>query len=228
VQVEHVAHKLTRRLTDQDGVRCGERLQARRQVRRLADDRVLLRGSGPDDLADNDQAGGDADACLQPPSVRPLDLADRRQHADCGADGALCRVLVGVRKTEIGKHAVAHELGDEPAKTAYGTGGSILIAPHQCAQRLWIDGACEFRGAHEIAEQYRDLAPLGLPRWHRSRRGVSRVRPGVVRDRLQEPAPVPERDTQFVEILRRQVRQNIEIDIIRFEGVGELLEPVSA
>ena len=43
----------------------------------------------------------------------------------------------------------------------------------------------------------------------------------VLRDRLQEPAPVPERDSRFVEILLRQVRLNIEVDVARFEGVGE-------
>ena len=40
-------------------------LQARREVRRLADDCLLLRLTRADQVADDDQPGGDADTDLQ-------------------------------------------------------------------------------------------------------------------------------------------------------------------
>ena len=40
-------------------------LQARREVRRLADDAALLRLPRSDQIADDDQPGGNADAGLQ-------------------------------------------------------------------------------------------------------------------------------------------------------------------
>ena len=42
-ELEEIAEKLSRALRDNDRVRLGNRLQTRRKVRRLADDRLLLR-----------------------------------------------------------------------------------------------------------------------------------------------------------------------------------------
>ena len=51
--------------SDDDRVRLGNALQTRREVRRLTDDAVLLRLSRSDQVADDDQSGGDANAGLQ-------------------------------------------------------------------------------------------------------------------------------------------------------------------
>ena len=50
---------------DDDHVRLGDPLQARREVRRLADDAALLRLPRSDQVADHDQPGRNADAGLQ-------------------------------------------------------------------------------------------------------------------------------------------------------------------
>jgi hypothetical protein len=50
---------------DHDHVRLGQRLQARRQVRRVADDATFLRLSRSNEVTDHDEPSGDADAYLQ-------------------------------------------------------------------------------------------------------------------------------------------------------------------
>ena len=60
-QLEQPADQPPRRLADHHAARRRERLQPRREVRRLADHRLLLRRALADQLADHDQAGGDAD-----------------------------------------------------------------------------------------------------------------------------------------------------------------------
>jgi hypothetical protein len=45
--------------------RFGQRLQPRRQVRRLADHRLLSRRACAEQIADDDQSGGDPDPCRQ-------------------------------------------------------------------------------------------------------------------------------------------------------------------
>ena len=99
--------------------RLGQRLQARRQVRRLADHRLLLRRALADQVADHDQAGRDAD----PGRERRARRAARSRptastSCEPGAHRPLGIVLVRLRPAEIGQHAVAHELGDVPLEAA--------------------------------------------------------------------------------------------------------------
>ena len=61
LELKQIAKKSPGSLGDDDHVRLGDALQACREVRRLADDAVLLRLAGPDQVADDDQPGGDPD-----------------------------------------------------------------------------------------------------------------------------------------------------------------------
>ena len=51
--------------SDDHRVRLGDALQTRREVRRLADNGVLLSLTRSDQVADHDQSGGNANAGLQ-------------------------------------------------------------------------------------------------------------------------------------------------------------------
>ena len=110
---------------DHHGVRRGGRLQARGEVRRLADDVALLRLAGADQFADHDQAGGDADADL-------MRAADRRARATAsikrerGAHGVLGVGLVRLRIAEIDQHAVAHVFGDDSRRSGATTSAAHL------------------------------------------------------------------------------------------------------
>ena len=90
LKLEQIAHELARALGNDDAVRLRNALQARRKVRRLADDGLLLRSARSDQVADDDQPGGNADTGLQgrvglqsrrlprPTPARPARLALRR------------------------------------------------------------------------------------------------------------------------------------------------------
>jgi hypothetical protein len=64
-ELEQSAEQILRGFADQNGVRRRQRLEPCGQIGRFTDDRPLLRGTGADDFADNDKAGGDTDPCLQ-------------------------------------------------------------------------------------------------------------------------------------------------------------------
>ena len=65
LKLEEIAEKLPRALGDDHLFGSAIALQARREVRRLADDAALLRLARSDQVADDDQPGCDADAGLQ-------------------------------------------------------------------------------------------------------------------------------------------------------------------
>ena len=64
LKLEQAAEQILGRLADENRVGRRQCLKPRGEVRGFADDGALLRGAGADDLADDDQTGGDADARL--------------------------------------------------------------------------------------------------------------------------------------------------------------------
>ena len=62
---EEIADQPARARGDDDRVRLGQGLQTGGQVRRLADDRLFLRRSFADQIADNHQPSGDPDVRLE-------------------------------------------------------------------------------------------------------------------------------------------------------------------
>ena len=75
LELEQIADKFSRAGTYDDGVWLGYALQARCEVRRLADDRLLLSRTRPDQVADHNEPGRDAhtglhwNRGLQPPTA---------------------------------------------------------------------------------------------------------------------------------------------------------------
>lgn len=113
LQLESAAEQPPRRLCDHDAPWLGQRLQPRGQVGRIADDRLLLRRALPDEIADHDNAGRDADADLKPILRAGIEFRDNRQNVQARPDGSFRVLLMRSGKTEIREHAVAHEFGDE-------------------------------------------------------------------------------------------------------------------
>ena len=158
-KLEEIAEKPSRALGDDDRVRLGDALQARREVRRLADDAALLRLARSDQVADHDQPGGNADAGLQR-SVR-LEPGHRRDQLQPRPHRPLGVVLMGLRIAEIDQHAVAHIFRHEPAEAAHGLGDAFLIGRNDLAQVLRVHAGGERRRADQVGEHHRDLAALG-------------------------------------------------------------------
>ncbi len=118
VQPEPIADEPARGRSDHYRAGLGQSLQSRRQVRRLADHRLLLRRAFADQVADHDEPGGYADAHLKLADRGHVQPSDRGTDVEAGAHGALGIVFVGARKAEIDEHAVAHVFGDETIEAA--------------------------------------------------------------------------------------------------------------
>ena len=162
---------------DHEGVGLGQRLQARRQVRRLADRGVLLRHAFADEIADHDHAGGDADARLQGHARSGLQRADRIEDGEPRAHRALGVVLVCGRIAEIGEHAIAQILRDHAAEALDLAGAARLEGADHLALLLRIEPRRERARADHVAEHDGELATLGGGR----RRAAKRSRAGVGR-----------------------------------------------
>ena len=110
-QLEQLAQEPACAIRDHHGAGRGRLLQPRRQVRRLANDRLLAGRTLADEVAHDHQAGGDADPCRERLSGRGGEPADGRDDGQTGLHSALGVVLVREGPAEVGQHAIAHQLG---------------------------------------------------------------------------------------------------------------------
>jgi hypothetical protein len=88
-----------RALRDEDHVRFGDALQTRGKIRGLTDNRLLLRSTRSDKIADYDQPGGNAHAGLQ--GSAGLQSANRLDQLQTRPYRPLSVILVGLRIAEI-------------------------------------------------------------------------------------------------------------------------------
>ena len=111
--LEQIADQPARAGSDDDRVRLGQGLQPGGQVWRFADHRLLLRRAFADQIADHDEAGGDADARFELDRDVTSSSTDSGDQVQPRPDRPLGIVLVRPRIAEIDEHAVAHVLGDK-------------------------------------------------------------------------------------------------------------------
>jgi hypothetical protein len=134
-------------------------LKACGEVRRFADDRLLLRRAFADQIADDDQSCGDPNARLQCDGIKATDSAD---HAEPRPHRPLRIVLMGARVAEIHEHAIAHVLGDKPLEASDDIGDGAVIGGNNLAQILGIEPRRKCGRADEITEHHCQLPPLGI------------------------------------------------------------------
>ena len=162
--LEEAAHQALGGVADQDRARRRQRLQARGEVGRVADRRVVHLEVVAD-RADDDRAGVDADAQLE------LDAALGERHAALrrgervadrqrGADRALGRVLVRDRRAEERHHAVAGELVDDALEAVDLAEAELDVLLEQLAVLLGVEPVGDRGRADEVAEQHRDELAL--------------------------------------------------------------------
>jgi hypothetical protein len=228
LQPEPISEQPARRGRHDDGPGIDESLQARRQVRRLADDTALLRLALADQVTDHHEPGGDADANLELADRGRVEPSDRDNDVEAGTDGALGIVFVGPRKAEISEHAVAHVFGDETVEAANRLRDTAVIGADHLAQLFGIEPRRQCRRADQIAEHHRQLSALGRragPGFRR-RDVRDRSRPGTqAGNGFQHLAAMTDRgDAEFLQIVGGQARQQFGSDVVLLEGGRVLLE----
>ena len=92
-------------------------LQTGRQIWRITDQRELAAGAFSDQIADDNQAGGDTNPHFNP--CRSLERQFRNEPDDFqgGLDRAFGAVLVCGRKSEVGENAITHVAADTAIKS---------------------------------------------------------------------------------------------------------------
>ena len=160
--LEEIADQPARARGDNDGIWLGQGLQTGGEVRRFADNRLLLRRALADQIADDDQPGGDPDARLELDGF-DIQAPDRIDDAEPRADCPLGIVLMRPRVTEIDQHAVAHVFGDKAVEAGDDRGDRTVIGGDDLAQILGI----EPRGQSSSSRPDRRTSPSAVGVRHR-------------------------------------------------------------
>ena len=231
-QLEQATHEPPCRLADDNALRRGERLQPRREVRRLTDHRLVPYRALSDEVAHHHLPRGDAHARLQP------DFLLRRQPSHCldqleaRAHGSLGVVLMRAGPAEIGQDAVPQTPGGMALEALDHRSSRAVVGAHDRAHVLGIEPGGQSGRADQVAEQDGQLPPLGPS----SRRGLWQFSPsrrrfsrcliiGQRSDRPQQQPSVAERNTELLEILIRQLRQDVGRDVVVPERRLVTLQP---
>ncbi len=158
--LEEIADQTARAPGDHDSIRLGQSLQSGGEVGRFTDDRLFLRGSFANQIADDHQPRGDPDARLQLDrfdieATDNVDGAEPRPHRPLGV------VLMRLRVAEIDQYAVAHVPGDEAIKPGDDLGDGAVVCADDFVQILGIEAGGKFGRADQIGEQYGQLPAFG-------------------------------------------------------------------
>ena len=230
--LEAITEQAARVRPDHDLPRRGGALQPCGEIRCIARHRVFLGTGAAGDVTDHHEPGLDTRAARQPFDAR---LRGHHHAGRAGDDleraagGTLGVVLVRLRITEVGEHAVAHVARDIAAVAGQHTGAEILPGACQAIEILRIETPREWRGADQVAEQQCQasaLGPLaggpGLRRRCRLGRGGLRRRRRP--RRLEQPLAVAERDAHELQIGVVQIRQHVDVDAMLGEYLAVLTE----
>lgn len=110
--------------------------------------------------------GCDADPDLQWGLRARLQIRHGLDEREAGAHGLLGIVLMRLRITEIGEHAVAHISRHDSLIAVDYLGDAVVKERHQLAHVFRIKPRRELSRADQIAKHHRKLASLGtIPPW---------------------------------------------------------------
>jgi hypothetical protein len=220
-QVEQLSEQAPGAVGEDNRSRLRELLQARREVRRLAHDRLLARRPLANHVADDDQAGRNAQPGLEHQIVirpEPAYLADdgeRRPHRPFRV------VFLRTGIAEVGEHAVAHVLGYVPSERCDLAGNRVLVGPDDLAHLFGIELRRQGRGTHQVDEHHRELPPLSFRRpSFRGGRGFGRNRGRLARqtgDRFEQLPAGTEWQAELIQIALGQLREHLPINLVLAE-----------
>ncbi len=216
-------------VADDDRTGRGDRLQAGGEIRRLAEDLVRTDSVQIALLADDDHAGGDADAGTQidPPGAQRADLLGEGQPR---AHRALGVVLVRARVAEEGEGSVPGDVGDDAAPRFDDLGDAGDVGAHGVAVLFRVEPGRHLGRAHQVGVDHCELAPLGLVHGARRRRrggpdrGCGRSG-GQFGNRLEQLLARAERQAKLLKVVIGQFGNNLPVDLVFPEHGLVSLEP---
>ncbi len=223
IELEETAEKSSRALGDDDRIRLGDALQARRKVGRLAYYAALLRLIRWDQVTHHDESGCNANPDLLR-SAR-LELSHRRSQIKPSPYRSLRIVLTGVRIPKVHEDAIPQISGDEPAEVVHGLRDPSLIGRNDLSQVFRVHAGRKRGRTDQVRKHHRDLAALGSVlglRFGQRRLWRSRNGTGKLRNRCQHLSPMPERDAKLFEILIGQMTEDGGIDVVLGKAPGVL------
>ena len=201
--LEEIAEQPARARSDDHGVWLSQGLQPSGKVRRFTDDRLLLRRTLANQVADDHQSGSDPDPRLEFDGF-DIEATDSVDGAQTRPDCPLGIVLMRARVAKIDQDAVAHVPGDEAVEPGDHLSDGAVIRGDDLAQILGIETRRESGRADQIAEHHRKLPTLCAVTDRRSltdrRSPLQRRRGGKRRNRLQQSLAVAEHDSQLLKI----------------------------
>ncbi len=167
-------HQPRRHGADDHRVGRGEALEPRRDVGRFPERQVLV----PPATAHHphhDRAGVDAEPHgeLHPVLCRQTGIqgGDGLDNAQAGVHRPPGIVFMGRGVAKIDQQPIAEVLGDMARVVLDDLGRGLLVGAHHRTQVFGVELARELRGAHQVAEQHRELPSFRLRRAVGHRRG---------------------------------------------------------
>ena len=218
---------------DQDRSWLSSSLDARRHVRRFAEH--LAVGVYHDRAALDADAGGKLGRARS--GVPCVEVGERALDCERRAHGALGIVLLGLRIAEQCHQSVAELFQHMAAQPAHRRRSFVEIGVDEVAPVLRVQLRGEARRADKIAEHDCDRTALGrclkALRWSRLRRGSGnvrrRTRAGYDGDRVEQPSSIANnRNANVLEVVNRQPRQQVRVDLVVPELLLVLAEPKTA
>jgi hypothetical protein len=124
--LKQTAHQTAGGCIDDDGARRRRGLQTSSEIRRLANNSLLLSCARSNEIADYNQPGANANADLE--RFNAAQFANRFDKCQSASDRALGVVLMRLRITEIDQHAVAHVFRHEAVEAGDRLGDTFVIS----------------------------------------------------------------------------------------------------
>src|SRR5437879_1727555 len=100
---------------------------------------MFARSATPNNVANHHDASGYAHASLESLSVGTFQLHQIVDERKRGINGTFSCIFLGLRITKVGKHTIAHELGDKTVKPGDSPSTSVLVAFDQRAHVFRVD-----------------------------------------------------------------------------------------
>ena len=214
---------------NQDLVRTGERLQARRQIWCFSHQGKLSSRPITDEIAGDDNAAGDSDADLKP--LRSGQGGQRLENSQRSVYRAFRIAFARRRETEIGEDAIAQEPRDVAVKKPDRIRATALELKQDLAQVFWIELRRQRGRAHQITNQDGEMTPFGLDCSGGGQAldfvtppGRRRGQAAIFRDCLQQSFSMAKRDAEPFKILLIEAGEDFAINVIFGEKVGILAQ----